>query len=81
MNTETQIDSYRFTVRPLTPEEGGGYLIEYPDLPGCLSDGDTPEEAIQNGRDAVLAYLRSCVQHSDPLPRPSPRPRPEFPPA
>ncbi len=72
MNTQVQIDSYRFSVRPLAPEDGGGYLIEYPDLPGCLSDGDTPEEAIQNGRDAVLAYLRSCAQHSDPVPRPNP---------
>jgi len=33
--------------------EGGGYLIEFPDLPGCMSDGETPEEAIANGRDAL----------------------------
>ena len=72
MNVEAQIDSCRFSVRPLTPEEGGGYWIEYPDLPGCLSDGDTPEEAVRNGRDAVLAYVRSCVQHADPVPRPKP---------
>jgi len=28
---------YRFTVRPLSEDEGGGYLIEFPDLPGCMS--------------------------------------------
>ena len=72
MNPETQVDFYRFSVRPLSLEEGGGYLIEYPDLPGCISDGETPEEAIHNGRDAVLAYLRSCVQHSDAAPQPRP---------
>ena len=33
---------HRFTVRPLS--EGGGYLIEFPDLPGCMSDGETIEE-------------------------------------
>ena len=49
--------SYPFTIRPLTEEEGRGYIIEYPDLPGCMSDGETPEEAIRNGADAVKAYL------------------------
>ena len=31
--------AYRFTIRPLPEHEGGGYLIEFPDLPGCISDG------------------------------------------
>jgi antitoxin HicB len=41
---------YRFTVRPLTEDEGGGYLIEFPDLPGCISDGETIEEALPTAR-------------------------------
>lgn len=68
---KTLIHSYSFTIRPLSEEEGGGFAIEYPDLPGCISDGDTPEEAIRNGCDAVQAYLLSCVQHGDPIPKPS----------
>jgi antitoxin HicB len=40
---------YRFTVRPLTGEEGGGFLVEFPDLPGCMSDRETIGEAIANG--------------------------------
>lgn len=52
------MDKYRFTIRPLTPEEGGGYLVEYPDIPGCMSDGgETVAEAIANGREA----LRDCL--------------------
>jgi len=51
------LDRYQFTVRPLSKEEGGGYLVEYPDVPGCMSDGETIEEAIQNGREA----LRDCI--------------------
>ena len=51
------LDAYHFTVRPLSKEEGGGYLVEYPDIPGCMSDGETIEEAIINGREA----LRDCV--------------------
>jgi antitoxin HicB len=51
------LDQYQFTVRPLSKDEGGGYLVEYPDIPGCLSDGETIEEAIANGREA----LRDCI--------------------
>lgn len=50
-------DAYQFTVRPLSKEEGGGYLVEYPDIPGCMSDGETIEEAIASGREA----LRDCL--------------------
>jgi len=55
--TNRSLNQYRFTVRPLSKEEGGGYLVEYPDIPGCMSDGETVEEAIKNGREA----LRDCV--------------------
>lgn len=53
-----KLDQYQFIVRPLTKEEGGGYLVEYPDIPGCMSDGETIEEAIANGREA----LRDCIE-------------------
>ncbi|MGO9893529.1 MAG: type II toxin-antitoxin system HicB family antitoxin [Bryobacteraceae bacterium] len=56
--TNRNLDRYQFTVRPLSNDEGGGYLVEYPDIPGCMSDGDTIEEAIANGREA----LRDCVE-------------------
>ncbi len=71
MSEFADTDKYPFTIRPLSPEDGGGYLIEYPDLPGCHSDGSTPEEAIVNGRDAVRSYLLSCRKHGDPIPEPS----------
>jgi len=63
-------DEYPFVIRPLSEEEGRGYLIEYPDLPGCMSDGKTTEEAIANGRDAVKSYLLSCRKYGDKIPKP-----------
>jgi antitoxin HicB len=71
MTEFANIDKYPFTIRPLSVEDGGGFLIEYPDLPGCHSDGETPEQAIVNGRDAVRSYLLSCRKHGDPIPKPS----------
>jgi len=52
------LDAYQFTVRPLSKHEGGGYLVEFPDIPGCMSDGETVEKAIANGREA----LRDCLE-------------------
>ena len=47
----------RFEVRPLSAEDGGGYLLEFPDYPGCMADGDTPEQAVAEGSDALKSYL------------------------
>jgi len=56
--TNRKTEEYRITVRPLSKEEGSGYLVEYPEIPGCMSDGETVEEAIANGREA----LRDCLE-------------------
>lgn len=61
---------YPFEVRPLLKDEGGGYSISFPDLPGCWSDGSTPEEAIANGRDALRAWLSVAQESGDHLPKP-----------
>jgi antitoxin HicB len=62
---------YRFTVRPLTEDEGGGYLIEFPDLPGCMSDGATIEDAITNGLDAMRGWIEAMRAEGHPIPAPT----------
>src|SRR3989304_4913189 len=61
---------YPHTIRPLTVEEGCGYLIEFPDLPGCISDGETIEEAIRNGHDAVRGWIAATREAQRLLPSP-----------
>ena len=39
--------SHLFQVRPLSDEDGGGYLATFPDLPGCMADAETIEEAVR----------------------------------
>jgi antitoxin HicB len=63
--------AYPFTVRPLMPEEGGGWLVEFPDLPGCMADGETPEEAMREAGDALHSWLETARTHGDPIPPPS----------
>jgi antitoxin HicB len=67
---DLKLDQYRFTVRPMTAEEGTGYPIEFPDVPLCLSDGATVEEAIVNGRDALKCCLLAMKKFGDPIPKP-----------
>ena len=62
---------YRFTMRPLTSGEGGGYLIEFPDLPGCMSDGETIEQAVANGVDAKDAWIAAMREAGRTVPPPT----------
>jgi antitoxin HicB len=61
---------YPFEIRPLSKEEGGGYSITFPDLPGCESDGATLEEAIINGCDALESWLTVAHEFGDKAPKP-----------
>jgi antitoxin HicB len=62
---------YPFLVRPLSLEEGKGFVIEFPDLPGCMSDGDTIEEAITNGKDAIEEWIEVSKKLGKEIPAPS----------
>src|SRR5687767_2757423 len=62
---------YPFTVRPLSEDDGGGYLIEFPDLPGCMSDGETIEEAIENGADAMKCWIAAMREAGREIPMPT----------
>ena len=43
----------------LEPSEDGGYTVYVPSLPGCISEGDTREEALENIREAIDLYLEA----------------------
>lgn len=52
----------------LIHEEEGSYGISFPDFPGCVSGGDTLDEAIERGASALAFHVDGMVQDSDPLP-------------
>jgi predicted RNase H-like HicB family nuclease len=58
-------------VRPLAPELGGGYVAEVPELPGCMSDGETPEEALANAYGAADAWLETAREFGREFPVPA----------
>ncbi len=63
-------EAYTHVVSPLTAEDGGGFLITFPDLPGCMSDGETIEAAIENGRDAFISWVSARVDMKKTIPKP-----------
>lgn len=64
---------YAILVEPLSVEDGGGFLATVPDLPGCMSDGDTPEEAVTNVQDAILAWIEAAHDLGHEVSKPSRR--------
>lgn len=52
----------------LEPQKEGGYTVTVPVLPGCISEGDTLEEALGNIKDAVEGYLKVLAKHGRPVP-------------
>jgi antitoxin HicB len=57
---------YPIKSRPLTEEEGGGYFAEIPDLPGCRSDGKTPQEAVTCVLDAIESWIEAAENLAGP---------------
>jgi predicted RNase H-like HicB family nuclease len=51
-------------------DEDGVFVAEVPSLPGCLSQGETREEAVENIREAIALYLESLAAHDEPVPPP-----------
>ena len=61
---------YPVTIRPLTKEEGGGYLVEFPDLPGCMADGETIDEALKEAESAMKSWIETAKSFGDSIPEP-----------
>ena len=58
-------------VYPAIFHDEGTYWVEFPDLEGCVSDGDTLEEAMANAQEAMGLYLAAILEDEQPLPQAS----------
>lgn len=64
----------RFTI-VLTPDpDEGGFTVMVPSLPGCITEGDTYEEALANAQEAIALHLESLAADGEPIPDDSPPP-------
>ena len=67
----SKLTDYPFEVRPLSSEEGGGFLISFPDFAECISDGETIDAAIESGRDALKATISTLKAKKLSVPAPN----------
>ena len=61
---------YPVYVRQMALDEGDGFVVEVPDLPGCIADGATEREALENAKAAIEEWIAAA----DALGRPAPEP-------
>jgi predicted RNase H-like HicB family nuclease len=58
----------RFTVLLTSDPEDGGFVAECPAIPGCVSEGETVEEALSNIKGAIEGCLESLAARQEPVP-------------
>lgn len=61
---------YPVVLRPLTAEDGGGWVALVPDLPGCMSDGETAYKALENVQDAIEEWKDAARILGRAIPKP-----------
>ena len=52
----------------ITQDQDGMFVAECPNLPGCISQGKTRTQALENIKDAIKGYLKSLNKHNEPVP-------------
>lgn len=65
------VRDYRVFVERLAASLGGGFVSYAPDLHGCVSDGETPDEALHNIYDAIDAWIETAIANGERVPAPS----------
>jgi predicted RNase H-like HicB family nuclease len=54
----------------IEPADDGSYSAYVPDLPGCVSCGDTPGQALDSIREAIQGHIRTLREFGEPVPKP-----------
>jgi predicted RNase H-like HicB family nuclease len=57
--------NYAVQIDWLTESDGGGYLAVVPELPGCMSDGATPEQALRNVQEAIASWIEAAKEYME----------------
>ena len=60
--------SYQYTIILHPDPEEGGYTVTVPALPGCITQGETLEEAIAMAKDAIRLHVESLIADGEPVP-------------
>ena len=70
MKTLNEYLALPYRMEIVEDREEGGYVVSYPDLPGCLTCGETIESAVENARDAKRVWLEAALEEGVSIPMP-----------
>ena len=62
--------SLPYTIEMVQDADGDGWFVRIKELPGCISQGDTPEEALEMIQDAMKGWLEVAIEEGMPIPEP-----------
>lgn len=66
---------HQYTIILHPDVEQGGYWVTVPALPGCVSQGDSFEQAISNAREAIKLHITGMIEDGEPVPEESAHPQ------
>lgn len=66
----TMKPEYPVVLRPLSEDDGGGWVAIVPDLPGCMTDGETAFQALENAGDAIEEWKAAALEMGRAIPSP-----------
>ena len=58
----------KYTIVLEPSDEGNGYTVRVPALPGCLTEGRTRDEALANAREAITGFIEALEKAGEPVP-------------
>ena len=61
---------YKYEVRIFWSKADDTFVVEVPELPGCMAHGDTQEVALQNVNEAIALWIDTSREFCDPIPEP-----------
>ncbi len=61
---------YKYQIIMYWSEDDQCYVTEVPELPGCMSDGETPEKAVQNTQEVIRVWLECAREDGKEIPQP-----------
>lgn len=61
--------SFKFAIDVIPEEDGKGYFVVVPALPGCFSQGKTVEEALKNAKKAISLHVKALKKQGERIPK------------
>ncbi len=71
MKTLSEYLKMNYRMEILEDKDEGGFVVSYPDLPGCISSGETLESAVANAENAKKAWLKAAIEDGGKIKEPN----------